>query len=247
MPTILRQRQISPLILRKAEGLGLTPLQARIVAARIPEGDVDVLQTRIWPRLADLSSPELLPDIDMAADRIAQAVIDRETVIINTDFDADGVSGNCVLQSAFLDTFRHPPERLHSVIGLRLRDGYGVSSNVTDRIISIANGPALVITADQGSADQERIARMRELGIETVVTDHHEIPEAGPPRAAVACVNPTRRDSAFPDRFVAGVHVAFLVMAVVRQRLIELQYLSPDAPRLSQLADFVALGTTAMP
>ena len=142
MPTILRQRQISPLILRKAEGLGLTSLQARIVAARIPEGDVNVLQTRIWPRLADLSSPELLPDIDMAADRIAQAVIDRETVIINTDFDADGVSGNCVLQSAFLDTFRHPPERLHSVIGLRLRDGYGGYSGpivcrcITQRLIS---------------------------------------------------------------------------------------------------------------
>lgn len=246
MRPTLRKREVSPVILRAAEEQGFTPLQALVLAGRLHSAAPSELRRWVSPRLSDLDLPGSLPDIDAAADRIARAVIEREIVIPCCDYDADGVSGSAVIQLAFLQTFRHPPALLRPVIGLRLRDGYGVSSNVTDKILALAGGgPALVVTADQGSADEERIGRLLAHGIETVVTDHHEIPEAGIPRSAIACVNPTRRDSIFPDKFVAGVYVAFMVMAATRRRLIDLQYLPASTPSLSHLADLVALGTTA--
>lgn len=150
-----------------------------------------------------------------------------------------------MLKSAFRDYFGLPEQRIHSYIGHRLRDGYGVTETLTDRIIAEAPSPALIITADQGSTDHERIARLRDHGFTVVVTDHHGVPESGPPPAAVACVNPVREDSQFPDPYIAGVHVAWLLCCAVRQRLIQAGLLPASTPKLGDLLDFVALGTMA--
>lgn len=241
----LTTRKQSHAVHQRALQLGYTPLQAKILAGRLTDQEADTLDKRVSPKLSQLDGPETLPDIDQATNRIVQAIADQEMVLSNTDFDCDGVSGQCVIQSAMVDVFGHPRSRLKPFIGLRLRDGYGVSANVTERMLREIDGRGLCVTADQGTGDQARVALLKERGIDTVVTDHHGVPEEGPPASAVACVNPTRADSNFPDRLIAGVHVAFLVMASVRQRLIAQGMLDRDTPSLAHLSDFVALGVTA--
>ena len=236
---------MSPVVLRTAELSGYTPLQARIIAGRLRDDEAEGLQQRISPRLSALNGPRNLPDIEVASDRLVKAIVDQEVVVCATDFDADGVSAQSVIQTAFLDVFGHPRARFRPVIGLRLRDGYGVSDNLVDRILTDSPDAHLVVTADQGSSDESRISVLKEHGIEVVVTDHHAIPEAGPPASAYACVNPVRKDSEFEDHFIAGVHVAFLTMCAVREKLINAGILSKTTPSLAHLADIVCLGTVA--
>lgn len=239
------QRPLSPAVLRKAEASGYTPLQARIIAGRLKDDEADGLQGRVSPRLSALNSPRNLPDIDLASERLVKAVVDQEVLVCATDFDADGVSSQAVIQTAFMDIFGHPRARFRPFIGLRLRDGYGVSDNLVERILEESPDAHVVCTADQGSSDESRIAKLKQHGIQVVVTDHHTIPDAGPPASAYACVNPVRKDSVFEDPYIAGVHVAFLTMCAVREKLIKAGILSRSTPSLAHLADLVCLGTVA--
>jgi single-stranded-DNA-specific exonuclease len=184
-----------------------------------------------------------LPDIDKAADRICHAVRTGEHIILNTDFDADGLAGSCVLMESLGEVFRHPLEKLHHITGHRLRDGYGVSDTVAQQIIDTGLAPALVITADQGANDHARIAKLADAQYVTIITDHHEM--ESPPAKAYACVSPARADSLFPDPHIAGAHVAWLVCCAVRQRLIDAGWLPRDTPSLAHLLDIVAVATVA--
>lgn len=243
---VLRRRTVSPEVEQRALSLGYTPLQARIIAGRLGPAFVDSLEHHIAPRPTQLDGPALLPDIEPAVERICRAIKNCESLITCCDYDCDGVSGATVLIISILDVFGHPKDKHVHVVGNRMRDGYGVSSNVTERIIALADGkPALMITADQGSTDEVRIAQLLAHGIETVVTDHHGIPAEGPPKSAIACVNPMRADGQFPDRYIAGVHVAFLVMCAVRNRLIEIGHLPSSTPTLNHLCDIVSMGVVA--
>ena len=239
------QRPLAPAVLRAAKNLGYSDLQARIIAGRLRDESAPALATLLQSGVGDLTPPEALPDIDVAVQATLAAIRQGQPVLIISDFDADGASAHAVLKIAFRDHFAVPEERIHSYIGHRLRDGYGVSENLTERILAEAPRPALVITADQGSTDHTRIARLQAAGFTVIVTDHHGVPEEGPPPAAVACVNPVRRDSHFPDPYIAGVHVAWLYCCAVRQGLIAAGILPPAAAKLGSLLDLVALGTVA--
>ncbi|MDA8114521.1 MAG: DHH family phosphoesterase, partial [Acidithiobacillus sp.] len=238
-------RPVAAAILRAALRLGYTPLQARIIAGRLSDAEVAKLPALLSLRLSGLTPPDLLPDIDIASECVVSAIKQGLPILLISDFDADGASAHAVLKFAFRDYFGVPEARIHSYIGHRLRDGYGVTETLTDRIIAEAPRPALIITADQGSTDHARIARLRDHGFIVVITDHHGVPASGPPPAAMACVNPVREDSAFPDPYIAGVHVAWLLCCAVRQRLIQDGGLPASAPKLGGLLDLVALGTTA--
>lgn len=238
-------RPVAAAILRAALSLGYTPLQARIIAGRLSDAEVAKLPALLSLQLSGLTPPDLLPDIDIASECVVSAIKQGLPILLISDFDADGASAHAVLKFAFRDYFGVPEQRIHSYIGHRLRDGYGVTETLTDRIIAEAPRPALIITADQGSTDHARIARLRDHGFIVVVTDHHGVPASGPPPAAMACVNPVREDSAFPDPYIAGVHVAWLLCCAVRQQLIRNGALPADAPKLGGLLDLVALGTMA--
>lgn len=240
---IMKQRPLIQEVLAAAGRAGFTPLQSRLLAGRLTAAEAPDLATRIRPSIQQLDGPESLPDIERAADRIARAVIEQENVGLCTDYDVDGCSSSSVLTSTFLETFRHPRERLHHFSGHRMRDGYGVSNTLTDRIIASGISPGLIITADQGSNDPARITRLAQASLETVITDHHRMGE--PPADAVACVSPARRDSAFPDPCIAGAHVAWLVCCAARQRLIDVGHLPASTPKLSHLLDFVAAAAIA--
>ena len=132
-----------------------------------------------------------------------------------------------------------------SYIGHRLKDGYGVSKNVIDRLLSSDNPPQIVITADCGSSDHIGIESLKNAGVDVIVTDHHAIPSEGIPGAAHSVVNPAREDCTYPDGAISGCMVSWLVMCQVRNILIERKYLPEDTPKLGSLLDYVALSTVA--
>lgn len=240
----IRKRSVDASILRAAERDGFTPLQARVIAGRMKAEDSDLsVRQRVLPRIADLDSYHQLPDIDIAVDRICTAIQGREVIACVVDHDADGSTAGAVMLASLVDYFGMAQQDVLLFNSHRMKEGYGVSNAVVDRILQHHPLPSLIITGDQGSADHDRITRMREEGIDTVVTDHHEIPARGIPQDAVAVVNPARADSSFADKNVAGCHVAWLVMCAVRAELINRGHLPADAPRLGDLLDWVALGS----
>lgn len=243
------QRATHAATLTAARQIGLSSLQARLIASRITEPDPDVIQSLIRPSMRDLPPIGLLPDIEAAVARIEQAITQGEVIAVASDFDADGASSAAVIWSLLVGAMNVPKERVHIVIAHRLADGYGVSDNVVERIFALDPRPSLVITADQGSADGPRITRLRQAGIDVVVTDHHLIPDDGIPKDAVACVNPARADSKYPDKTIAGCMVAWCVMAmtmkVLRDRGAPISGSATDAIQyagLGTLADCVDLG-----
>jgi len=239
----LRTRPVDKAVMYTALQQGYTPLQARVIAGRV-SGVQDVAGL-INPAVKSLDPPDLLPDIDIAAKVLADAVMCPDTTIVGlTDHDCDGSTSGSVFRLAMIDYFGVPPHRVVNMQSHRMREGYGVSESVVERLLERVTLPCVVCTGDQGSADEPRIAQLKAAGIPVVVTDHHGVEGKGPPSAA-ACVNPAREDSRFPDRLIAGVHVMFLVMCAVRRELIVRRALPPSAPSLAPLLAWSCVGTTA--
>ncbi|NWO56540.1 single-stranded-DNA-specific exonuclease RecJ [Chromohalobacter israelensis] len=231
-------------VYRRAQAAGLSELQARVLAGRLNAyaGDIAPL---VDPSLRYLTHPERLQDARRAAERIAQAVAEGEHIGILTDYDVDGITSHVVILRTLNELFGVPLHKLHSLIGHRIFDGYGISLPLVERTLALSPRPSLVITADCGSSDEPRIARLREAGLDVVVTDHHALPAAGPPASAYATVNPTRTDCDYPDPTIAGCMVAWLTMSLTRSVLIEQGVASPSTPKLSPWLSYVALGTVA--
>ncbi|SFT78586.1 single-stranded-DNA-specific exonuclease RecJ [Halomonas saccharevitans] len=228
----------------RAREEGLSELQARVLAGRLAgyEGELGPL---VSPSLRHLAHPEKLADARRAAERIAQAVVDGEHIGILTDYDVDGITSHVVIRRTLVELFGVPEAKLHSLIGHRIHDGYGISLPLVERTLALSPRPSLVITADCGSSDEPRIARLKAAGVEVVVSDHHALPLEGPPASAYATVNPTRDDCDYPDPTIAGCMVAWLVMSLARQVLVEWGVLAPATPKLSPWLSYVALGTVA--
>ncbi|MBQ2637610.1 DHH family phosphoesterase, partial [Candidatus Saccharibacteria bacterium] len=169
------------------------------------------------PKYEDLASPFLLPDMKKTIERIKKAKETGEKIIIYGDYDADGVTASTVMNEAL---------KLAGITDIemmlpdRFLDGYGMSKKVVQR--AKEQGAKLVITVDCGSGNKEVVDELKAIGVETIVTDHHECPEELP--KAVAVVNPKRKDAYkqvedFEDkaeelvwlRDLAGVGVAFMV------------------------------------
>lgn len=243
LPIAVIARPTKPELEQTIIAAGHHPLTARVLASRCPDG-VNPLKL-LSPPLTDLDNPESLPDIERAAMRIALAVLNEEVIGCCCDFDVDGSSSGYLIITALTRLFGHPDDKVIHFVSHRLTEGYGVTEQVAARILAADPKVTLVITADQGSSDNERIERLKAFGIDTIVTDHHGIPSEGPPKAAYACVSPARPDSRYPDPTIAGCMVAFLVMCIVRQKLIRAGYLPQDAPNLYPLLGAVAAATVA--
>lgn len=245
LPPRVVPRPFSEAIHERALSLGFSPLQARIAARRLDDRHVDRLEAILRPSLSHLDNPASLPDIGIASSAIADAITEGRTICLNVDFDCDGSSAGVLCYRILTEHFGVPRERVHKLIAHRRKDGYGLSETIADQIIDRFPTDALIITADQGSSDHKRIARLAEAGYRVVVTDHHSIPDIGPPPEAIACVNPCRTDSLYPDRSICGAAVAWLTMCAVRAELIRRGHLPVDAPRLQAYLDFVAAATIA--
>jgi single-stranded-DNA-specific exonuclease len=171
-----------------------------------------------------------LADMRVAVDRIMSAIARKERIAIHGDYDVDGVTSTVILRRALellgADVIHFIPERL--------RDGYGLQPAAIDRLH--AGGVSLVVSVDCGIRGADAARRARELGIDLIITDHHEPDAELPP--AFAVINPKRHDCQYPDKYLAGVGVALKLVQALCQR----------AGRESWLPGFVkvaAIGTLA--
>jgi len=189
-------------------------------------------------RLADLPDPFLLPDMNVAVERLQQALEQGEKIAVHGDYDVDGITGTALLYSV-LSAFGGD---LTYHIPLRLRDGYGLSADAVRTAAD--NGTAVIVSVDCGVSAHEEATLAGQLGIDLIITDHHQPPESLPD--ALAVVNPQRHDSAFPYDTLAGVGVAFFLLVALRKRLREIGWFAhrPE-PDLRNDLDLVALGTIA--
>lgn len=235
-------RDLNAEVLERARAEGYTPLQARILAGRYTHAPEGALSDTVSPSVRDIPRASELPDMAIAAERVVRAIANHEVIATVTDHDADGLAALTVLWSAFTKVFGVPASRIHAVASHRLTEGYGVSQKLVERVLALSPRPTLVITADQGSADEPRIRELAEHGIDTIVTDHHHIPVEGPPASAIACVNPARADSGF-DPTIAGCMVAWYLAVAVQQGLKAAGIATVGS--LMDLTSFVALGTCA--
>ena len=168
-----------------AQVSGLSDLVARVLAARAVE--VDRIDAYMRPRLRDLMpDPSTLTDMDKAAERLKRAVLEGEGVGIFGDYDVDGACSAALL-SEYLEacgvaTTIHIPDRI--------LEGYGPNKAAMDSFAK--QGVSLVVTVDCGATSGETFAYAKTLGLDVVVFDHHQAPEAVPD--AVAVVDPNRQD-----------------------------------------------------
>ena len=217
----------------------LEPWLATLLAGRL-EKDINV-DDLLNPTMAKLPDPSCLTDLQKGVDRIVQGIKNNEKIVLTVDHDMDGQGAAAVLWSAMVHHFKVNPDRVVVITSHRLKEGYGITNPVADRIID--SGATLVISADKGSSDEKQIKRIKEAGIDVVVTDHHEIPREGVPISALACINPTLDKDVY-DPFICGAGVAFLVMAKTRSALLKEGHLS-QCPSVLPLVDFVAVATVA--
>ena len=238
------QKKINQDILKAILPLGLySNFQAKIIASRV--GNLDTIEKFLIPNLKNISSAFLLKDIDKAIDRIYKAIQNDEVIGIETDHDCDGQTSHAIFYEALTKIFNHPKEKIRSYIGHRMNEGYGLSNSLMLRILNDKVKPTLIITADNGSTDEERIKILKENSIETIVTDHHAIPENGVPKSAYAVINPIQKDCNYSDKYIAGCFIAWLFMAGLRRKFIQENKRISLSYSLVNLLDFVAVGTIA--
>lgn len=247
----VKRRPINQDSYNAAIELGATELQANIIASR--DISHDRVKGVLFPSISNLPNPSTLKDIDKASERVADAIENNEVIGLVCDFDVDGISSAAVLSSALVDYFGVSAMNVKYFISNRMRDGYGFSGGVIEKIFDNrpSDVPTLLITADQGSSDNDRIItyneKMAELGLEgdVIVTDHHEISKDNPPTKAHSFVNPQRTDCEFPDKTICGCTVALFLMTEVRRKLIDRNLLPYDAPRLGNLLSYSTAATIA--
>ena len=193
---------------RLAAALQVEPAVARLLCQRGLD-DPELAGRFLNPSLEHLHDPMKLADMPAAVERLSAAIARREKIAIHGDYDVDGITSTVILRRALellgADVVHFIPERL--------RDGYGLQPSAIERLH--ADGVALIVSVDCGIRGDLAARRARELGVDLIITDHHE-PDAELP-AAFAVINPKRIDCSYPDKYLAGVGVALkLVQALCR-------------------------------
>jgi len=215
----------------------LPPAIARLLVLRGLD-DEEAIHTFFSPSLSRLPDPLSIKDMGQAVDRILKAIKDKERIAVFGDYDADGVTATALL-IRFLRPFA---PHLDFYIPHRVREGYGLSIDALTTLKK--SGVSLVITVDCGISNHQELDHAGDLGLEVIVTDHHQISKKGLP-PAWAVINPRRVDCPFPFKDLAGVGVAFYLVIALRQAMEQAGLFPEGKPNLKAFLDLVALGTIA--
>ncbi|MGO4108071.1 single-stranded-DNA-specific exonuclease RecJ [Paenibacillus sp. YAF4_2] len=207
-----------------SDQLDIPPLVAKLLVQRGYK-EKEAAETFLRGGADQLHDPYLLKGMKEAVARIKQAADNKEFIRIYGDYDADGVSSTSLL----IHVFRELGYHFDYYIPHRALEGYGMNRGAID--LAAAAGVRLIVTVDTGISAYEQIEYAKELGIDVVVTDHHEPPEQLPD--AVAVVNPKQEDCPYPFKGLAGVGVAFKLAHALMER-----------PPM-EWTDIVCLGTIA--
>ena len=207
-------------------GSGYAPLAAMVLASRGMEDDH---QARAYLDCnAPLLDPFLMTDMDKAAGRVGLAMSRGEKIAVFGDYDVDGITATCLLTD-FLR--RHGADAVSYIPG-RLEEGYGLNPIAIHQLHD--EGVKLIVTVDCGITAVSEAELCRKLGIDLVITDHHECKQTLP--AAAAVVDPHRPDGGYPHKNLSGVGVAFKLASAL---------CGSQEGVLEEYADMVCLGTVA--
>ena len=207
-------------------GGGYTPLTAMVLAARGMESPAQA-QKYITCE-SPLPDPFLMTDMALAAGRVGLAMENGEKIAVFGDYDVDGITATCLLT----DFLRRHGADVVSYIPGRLEEGYGLNPIALHQLCR--EGVKLIVTVDCGITAIAEAELCRELGMDLVITDHHECKESLP--RAIAVVDPHRPDGGYPHKTLSGVGVAFKLAAALCGNQEEV---------LETYADMVCLGTVA--
>lgn len=217
--------------------MNIHPSVAQVLINRGAES-AEQARTFLSSDLGQLRDPFELPGVAHASDILCRAIVDNRPIGIFGDYDADGLTSVALFKTFLRSVGRNC---VHYVPN-RLTEGYGLSEAGLDSLARA--GAELVVTADCGSTDVDEAETAHRMGLELIITDHHQL-GSGLPRAA-ALINPWLEDSPPEFQGLAGVGVVFFLLIGLRSRLRDAGHITPEnQPNLKQLLDLVALGTIA--
>jgi single-stranded-DNA-specific exonuclease len=216
--------------------LQLRPLAARLLVNR---GIASNEQARrfLAPSLQDLHDPFLMRGMEAAVERLTQSLQRQESIVIYGDYDVDGITATAVLTWFFRDL----GVQVSYYLPHRMREGYGLNADAVRQLA--AQGTRVLITVDCGITGHEEIRLAHQLGMDVIVTDHHQVPAELP--QAVAVLNPNQPACPYPTKELAGVGIAFKLVTALRARLRREPGWRERIPNLRRHLDLVALGTIA--
>lgn len=225
----MNQTRIAQAISQRTD---LSEILARMVAGR--GVGIDEAEIYLSPTIRDLMpDPSSLTDMDILAERLAQAIVGNESIALFGDYDVDGAS-SCALVTRYLRHFGIEPQ-VH--IPDRIFEGYGPSVAAMDKLIG--NGATLIVTLDCGTTSDDPILHARSRGADVLVIDHHlsdkELPQPN------ALVNPNRPDDVSGLGYLCATGVAFMVLVAVNRALRNRG--ETRLPDLMATLDLVALAT----
>jgi single-stranded-DNA-specific exonuclease len=211
-PVRWRLRRSDPTIVAElARRAGVSRIAATVLANRGCTSSEEVKRL-LMPSLHQLHDPLLLPDMPAAVARVLAAVRAKETILVHGDYDVDGVTGTTIL----VKVLEHMGAKVRWHIPDRHKDGYAFGPHSLEK--AKETGATLVVSVDSGTSAHEWIEKLGAMGVDVVVTDHHEA-KPGPLPRCVAVVNAKRADSTYPFRELCGGGVAFkLAWALAQAR-----------------------------
>ncbi|MEE9238587.1 MAG: single-stranded-DNA-specific exonuclease RecJ [Thermodesulfobacteriota bacterium] len=219
-----------------AKSLQISPITAQILVNRGIENETEA-NLFLNCTLFDLPSPYLMKGMDRAIERIKKALKNNERIAIYGDYDVDGVTSTALLYS-FLKVLKanvtyYNPDRL--------KEGYGINIDAVKKLAE--QGVSLIISGDCGITAVKEIEQAKELGVEFIVTDHHQPPQELP--QAVSILNPKLSECKYPGKEIVGVGVIFNLVIALRRALRDEGFFKNGEPNLGDYLDLVALGTVA--
>jgi single-stranded-DNA-specific exonuclease len=216
-------------VVQLTAALSIHPTVARLLCLR-GFSDPAVASRFLNPSLDHLHDPFLLTDMERAVGRLELALTRGERIAVHGDYDVDGITSTVILRRAL----EMLGGKVSHFIPERLRDGYGLQPPAIDRLH--ADKIDVIVSVDCGIRGTEAAQRARALGIDLIITDHHE-PEGTLPDA-LAIINPKRHDCTYPDKNLAGVGVALKLVQALCTR-------AGKAKWLPGFVEIAALGTLA--
>ena len=216
---------------------GIPSVVAQLLVAR-GVYDADTAKMFLEPKLSELRDPELLPGVPEAADLIHAAVADNRRIIIYGDYDADGMTSTAILYRCL--------QLISANVGYyvpnRMDEGYGLNCAAIEKLAS--TGAEMIISVDCGITSVAEAAKAKELGVQMIITDHHELADELPPAAAI--VHPRLPDHNYPFDGLCGAGVAFKLAWAICQRASNAKKVSPALRSyLLSAIGLAAIGTVA--
>ncbi|MGK7919142.1 MAG: single-stranded-DNA-specific exonuclease RecJ [Trichodesmium sp.] len=214
-----------------AKSLKISPLIAQTLINR-DFSTINEAQVFLDPELISLPSPiQEFPDLDISLNLLQTTISQKEKIAICGDYDADGMTSTALL----LRTLKHLGAKVDYAIPSRIQEGYGINERIVEEFH--AEGVSLILTVDNGISAYQPIVRARELGLNIIITDHHDIPPQLPPANAI--LNPKLISENSTYRGVAGVGVAYILAVCLAKRFGKTQGLTEP------LLELFTLGTIA--